>query len=85
MKNYFIETTCPSCSQGRLVISVDETNSRIYLHCEECEMGWLHPEEVSAKKPGFLTLLEDFDAHSASLEEIQNYGWYEFIHSNFET
>lgn len=82
--NYYIKFTCPSCSQGRLVISRDDTNERLYLHCEGCEMGWSHPSEVENRAAGFLTLVEEFDSHSASVEEITEANWTAFVAGNFE-
>jgi hypothetical protein len=81
--NYFIQPTYSSCSQGQLVISRDETNARTYLHCEECEMGRLHPIEIDKCTPGFLTLTNDFDAHTASMEEITQANWQSFVSGSF--
>jgi hypothetical protein len=38
-------------------------------------MGWLHPSEVENYTAGFLTLIENFDAHTASIEEITYANW----------
>jgi hypothetical protein len=66
-------------------MSRDDTNARLYLHCEECEMGWLHPNEVENCASGFLTLIEDFDAHTASMEEITHANWESFVSGSFES
>ena len=40
--------SCPICDgQGRLHILEDITHKRLYLHCEECEWGWLNPLEAN--------------------------------------
>jgi hypothetical protein len=48
-------------------------------------MGWLHPIEVENCAPGFLTLIEDFDAHTASMHEITHANWESFISASFES
>jgi hypothetical protein len=76
---------CPRCSLGgggRLFIYEDATNRRLYLHCDECEWGWLHPEQVAAPDAGFLTLNETSDAHPATPEAIERFGWSHYaLHS----
>lgn len=49
----------------------------LYLHCEECEMGYRDPE-AAGTGTGFLTLDEDFDAEPASLQEIEEATWDRF-------
>ncbi|GKX52731.1 hypothetical protein [Budvicia aquatica] len=66
---------CPNCNQGRLFVFDDITNKRLYLHCEECEMGWISPDDVDRNINKFLTLLEDFEAVEATYNQIRNYGW----------
>lgn len=66
---------CPNCNQGRLFVFYDITNKRLYLHCEECEMGWICPNDVDKHTNKFLTLLEDFEAVEATFEQIKNCGW----------
>ena len=69
-------TTCPHCNyQGRLVVMNDLTRNRLYLHCEECESGWVDPGHVSDPSARFLTLNEDFDADPATEDEIRQHGW----------
>jgi hypothetical protein len=63
--------SCPACNQGRLVVMHDTTNQRLYLHCEECETGFLNPNNT-VKGGGFLTLLESFDAEPATDAEIKD-------------
>lgn len=67
--------TCPFCHQGRLFVYKNITGNNLYLHCEECERGWLTPEDILEKGKGFLTILEEFDAVEASSSDIKNYGW----------
>ena len=44
MRTLYWSSTCANCNQGRLLFQNDITNARVYVHCEECEWGWLHPE-----------------------------------------
>ena len=41
MKTSYWTRMCENCGHGRLVLQHDITNHRIYVHCEDCEMGWL--------------------------------------------
>lgn len=66
---------CPFCHQGRLFVYKNISNNNLYLHCEECERGWLRPEDTLENNNGFLTILEEFDAIEASFIDIKNYGW----------
>jgi hypothetical protein len=69
-------TTCPNCHhQGRLIVMNDLTRNRLYLHCEECESGWVDPEQVSDPTARFLTLDEEFDAEPATEADLRRYGW----------
>lgn len=75
---------CSFCHQGRLIIVYDVTNLRLYLHCEECERGWLDPAEAENAGKGFLTLLESFETEMPSLKTIENMGWLEYVGGRFE-
>ncbi len=68
--------TCPHCHhQGRLVVMKDLTRNRLYLHCEECESGWVDPNTISDPETRFLTLEEDFDAVPATEDDIKRCNW----------
>ena len=54
------------------------------MHCEECERGWLAPNDVEKNKPGFLTLMESFETEMPSKETIESFGWGEFINGEFD-
>jgi hypothetical protein len=66
---------CPRCKQGGLVITEDITHNRLYLHCNECEIGFIHPEESDDVSKGFETYKEDFDTRIPSLDRIREFGW----------
>ncbi len=69
-------TTCRNCNrQGRLFIMNNLTSKCLYLHCEECESGWVNPLEVDDVSKKFLTLTSDFDAEIASSDDIEQFGW----------
>ena len=69
-------STCPYCNhQGRLVVMKDLTRNRLYLHCEECESGWVDPNKLDDPNTRFLTLDEEFDAEPATENEIRQHGW----------
>lgn len=70
--------TCTSCGQGRLYLQRDITHDRLYLHCEECEWGWLDPEACDRGEPGFLTLLLEYESDNPSESEIEVAGWRRF-------
>ena len=75
MENYYWYNECPDCNQGRLIITHDITHDRLYLHCDECEMGWLNPMDVDQNKNGFLTLLVEFETLNPSFELIEAKQW----------
>ena len=75
MEKFYWYDECVNCHQGRLILIEDTTNGRMYLHCEECERGWLTPEEVSDNSRGFLTLEEDFETENPNWKTIKQYGW----------
>jgi hypothetical protein len=75
LEKFYWYDECVNCHQGRLILTEDTTNKRIYLHCEECERGWLTTLEASDKSKGFLTLNENFEAENPSFETIKKYGW----------
>jgi hypothetical protein len=66
---------CPLCAQGRLLLFRNSETGDIYGHCEECEQGYLTPEELEAAGGGFLTTLSDDAAEWASAEEIGRSVW----------
>ena len=65
---------CPLCRQGRLFAYREEDSGNIYLHCEECEWGWLDPKRLRAED-GFLTLDVPSDARPASRDEVLASQW----------
>jgi hypothetical protein len=69
---------CPNCRGGRLALCEDTTNMRMYLHCEECETGFLDPEEVNEPGAGFLTVDCPFESHAADIQTIRKYSWERF-------
>ncbi len=84
MEKYYWYTSCPACKQGRLIITHDTTNERLYLHCEECEMGWLNPKDADENKKGFLTLLVEFETENPTLQLIQDKKWSSIAKNFFE-
>ncbi|PIB11564.1 hypothetical protein [Vibrio rotiferianus] len=75
METYYWYDECTKCHQGRLIITKDVTNDRLYLHCEECEYGWLAPSEVKEPSKSFLTLIEDFETENPDMDTIKAYSW----------
>ncbi len=78
MTRYYWYKSCPMCGfggGGRLTLYEDMTNQRLYLHCDECESGWLDPENAADPSAAFLTLNEEFEARPASWATIQRFGW----------
>lgn len=69
---------CPICRQGRLFLFRNATTGDIYGHCEECEHGFLSPDDLEAEQGGFLTLLIDDDADWATEEEVRRSVWVNF-------
>jgi hypothetical protein len=61
--------------QGRLVVMVDLTRDRLYLHCEECESGWCDLWKVGDPNTRFLTTDEEFEARVAIENDLHHYGW----------
>lgn len=84
MEKYYWYENCPACKQGRLIITRDITHERLYLHCEECEMGWLNPSDTDQNINGFLTLLVDFETENPKLETIQKHNWSAIAKHSFE-
>jgi hypothetical protein len=83
-ERFYWYRTCPACGQGRLFITEDITNGRLYLHCEDCEMGWLRPEDSSDPSKGFLTLNENFETTMPSRERIHELGWSAYVKSEMQ-
>lgn len=69
---------CPGCRQGwqRNLSSGD-----IYAHCEECETGFITPDDLLWPLNGFLTVLEEYDyeTENPDKEEISRTVWENFI------
>jgi uncharacterized protein (DUF983 family) len=65
---------CPSCQSGRLFPFFEADTGDVYGHCEECEHGYRSPAEIEARG-GFLTLLNDSEAHWATEIEISRSVW----------
>ena len=57
------------------MIQEDVTNGRLYLHCEECEMGWLDPAQIKDVAKGFLTLHADFESRNSTRDTLTLFGW----------
>ena len=75
-QTYYWFRTCAACDgQGRLVLFWDATNGRLYLHCEECETGWVTPEDAVAGRNAFSTLDADFETRVPTRDEIDAHGW----------
>lgn len=78
MEKYYWYKVCPICDgQGRLFLMEDISRERIYLHCEECEFGFLEPLKLKSEK-NFLTLSDTFKYKFADYKTIEKYGWKEF-------
>lgn len=84
MTKYYWYKICPACQQGRLVITKNTSQDKLYLHCDECEMGWPTPGDADANINGFLTLLEEYDAEAPSIDEIESCDWLTFVSASFE-
>ncbi len=65
---------CPMCRQGRLLLFRSLATGDVYGHCEECEQGYLKPDDLNLKG-GFLTTLDDSDAEWATAEEVGRSVW----------
>jgi len=65
--------TCPRCKQGRLFIEKRKNDGQLFLHCEECELGWRVPSEVGAMDKSFLAI--GTDSEYASKEDIETADW----------
>ncbi|ASA54582.1 hypothetical protein RND59_13360 [Vibrio ruber] len=83
MEKFYWFCECSNCHQGRLIITEDITNNRLYLHCEECEYGWLNPLDTDDIEKGFLTLLEEFETRNPSIEDIGQYNWLDYAKNSF--
>jgi hypothetical protein len=60
------------------------TNDELYLHCEECEVGWRDPATASDPSAGFLTLDEEFETAFPTLTEIRERGWERYVKGTFD-
>jgi len=65
---------CPLCAQGRIILFRRVDSGDVYGHCEECEQGYLSPDELTARG-GHLTLLDDADAEPATREDVERSVW----------
>lgn len=87
MTRYHWMRPCPRCDgQGRLLILKNRGTGTLYLHCEECEWGWGDPALAAAGDidAAFLTLQEDFESDTPSLDEIGRLGWGKFVAGYFD-
>jgi hypothetical protein len=76
---------CTVCGgEGRLLLMEDTTDQRLYLHCEECEHGFWHPDDVPDPDKAFLTLTEEFDAEPATRERIDELGWSAYARHEYD-
>ena len=69
-----IDKDCPICEQGSLIVTEDITNQRLYLHCEECKMAWLKPEDLIISNQDFLAINPDFETRLPAKDTIQKFG-----------
>ncbi|CAN5126064.1 hypothetical protein BH09BAC6_BH09BAC6_14660 [soil metagenome] len=74
MSKMFWFKICPFCKQGRLFILKNLDTGKPYLHCEECERGYLDIYNVDIQH-SFLTVLEDFEATAATEKDISGTNW----------
>jgi len=73
---YYWYRVCPNCNgQGRLIVQKNLDANKLYLHCDECEWGWRHPEDVDDPSKKFLTLCEVFESANPTYQEILDFGW----------
>jgi len=77
MSTCFWYKECKVCEQGRLFIVEDLSRHRLYLHCEECEIGFIEPCHMKSGET-FLTLDLDYDCRYADQETIDRYDWQKF-------
>ncbi len=75
MRQLYHVGTCPLCNQGRLWLQKNLTTSAIYAHCEECDQGYLSPEDIKIASGGFLTLMEDYETEDPTGEDVENSVW----------
>lgn len=59
------------------------TSDKLYLHCEECEMGWDRPDHVEVTS-GYLTIEMDFESAPPGMDEIVRAGFAPYIKGEFE-
>ena len=85
-----IKKTCPVCDSGPITFRKCSDGKTIILFCEECELLWENPEQISSDK---ILELEDHNGKIsgkeiyafgpktdwASKDEIINQGWEKFI------
>ncbi|MBB6401909.1 hypothetical protein HNP92_001214 [Methanococcus maripaludis] len=67
---------CPFCDQGWVVIAKELNTGELYLFCEECELEWDDPKNITKNngtrdKYGRITL--------PSIEDIREKGWEDYI------
>jgi hypothetical protein len=74
MKISYWYKTCPFCRQGRLFVFKNLDIDELYLHCDECERGYLNPSNLETEN-SFLTLDTDFNAIEATMKDIKVAGW----------
>ena len=76
--NCYWYKTCPTCQEGRLFIVEDLSRHRLYLHCEEDELGFEDPLDLRNSDKIFLTLDFDYPCRFADWETINAHGWQQF-------
>lgn len=81
MTEFYHVGQCPSCRQGWLILQRNLTSQDIYAHCEECETGFITPDDLIEPLNGFLTVLDqyDYETENPTKEEISRTVWANFI------
>lgn len=81
MTEFYHVGQCPSCRQGWLILQRNLTSQDIYAHCEECEMGFITPDDLMPPLNGFLTVLDkyNYETENPTKEDISHTVWANFI------
>lgn len=70
---------CKVCQYGMLEIIFNFQKQKCSIMCDECLAEWETPDNALQNVKGFRKSYEKFEARTATLEEVQQAGWENFI------
>lgn len=77
-KIYYIGQCPICCKYGKLEVDKDVTNNKFMVICEECLAEWNSPEDALKNVNGQRRFIRG-EVRGATLEEIEELGWEQYV------